>query len=501
MKNKILRRIAILRKKLVFVSLVSVCLCTWNSCSRRHDNCEYLSKNSGACNSRKYKKSCIEYTKSKYIHSKNEWCLFSKCNKNVKFLELKIDDAHNHSEVTNSKSVDYPNSIKILEVYPNNSKVKSLKTPTFVAGNNPNFIKKTKNGKMSFETSTFSKEIKKETLSQKNCNKEGRNFNDKEVTVIFIHGLGGKEGDFYNLMSNLARETYSGRVNMISGKRYDSCIKHIVTQSEEVKKKLLEYLKKRSSKKVHKIILAGHSQGGLVALCLLLKLINNQKFNIGGIVLIGTPLCGIDATKNFMDLQRKEFPHIISTVEKGIFGCSLKENPKGVSSTFKDKVKILVKKANNIILRNNIPTKVLIGVKPEDYEYPNTPFTFISRIIRLVDSNILKLKTIKKGFSLRKMYNTFKELIKGISKMKSLFNAKDLAGEQENDFLLSKSTQTWYLPNKNVKNILLKGVVHNWKISLLVSPNCDKRITAELESLRTKNIIKNMINKCLRREL
>ncbi len=480
MKSKFLREISSLRKKLVFISLVLICLCTWHSCSRTGDNREYLSRNSGSSDSiRKCKKPCIEYTKSKYIHSRNEWCLFSKCNKNVNFLELKIDDSHNHSEVINCKSMDYPNSIKILEVYPSRSKVKSLKTSIFVNGNNPNFIKK-------------------EILSQKKCDKKGVGFDDKEITVVFIHGLGGKEGDFYNLMSNLAKEIYFGRVNMVAGKRYDSCIKHIVTQSEEVKKKLLEYLKKRSGKKLHKIILVGHSQGGLVALCLLLKLINNPNFNIGGIVLIGTPLRGIDATKNFMDLQRKDFPHIISTVEKGIFGCSLKENPKGVSSTFENKVKLLVQKANNVILRNNIPTKVLIGIKPRDYEYPNTPFTFISRIIRLVDSNILKLKTIKKGFSCRKLYNTFKEIVKGIPKMKSLFNAKDLAGEQENDFLLSKCTQTWYLPNKNVKNILLRGVVHNWKISLLVSPNCDKRISAELESMRTKKIIKNMISKCLK---
>ncbi|MCP3659665.1 MAG: hypothetical protein GY830_04825 [Bacteroidetes bacterium] len=432
--------IMIQRKNFLFIVL-SISLFTWYSCSRRmppsKSNINYSESVAGIDrNNVNY----VELISNKYIISTQDWVNLAYSNKNISFIELKIDDIKKHKEKYFKKNKEYPNSIKIIE------------------------------------------------LRNKKHKKQ------KELTVLFIHGLGGKEGDFFSIIKNLAEQKFNGRINLISGKRFDSCTKSINQQTNEVEKKLSEYLGLYSKKKKHKLLIVGHSQGGIIGINLLNKLVNNSNFEICGLILVGTPLKGIDATKRFMDEQRKVYPNIISAIEKSIFGCSLDKNPKGVLDTINKNVISLVNEGNENIKNFKIPTKVIIGCKPNNIEYPNSFFAFLKKLFRLMNKNILRIGSVKKDISASKIGETFKELMHGIPQMKKIFNAKKLAGEKENDFLLSKGTQTWSHKNDFVQNITLRGVVHNWKISLLVSENANPRISTELESPRTVEHMKEMID-------
>ena len=377
----------------------------------------------------KYHKKVI---KNEYIFSRKDWQRLCKCRNKARFIELKNKEHRYCKEPIDTGSRDFPNSDKII-------------SKTHSSG------------------------------------KKGK----KEITVVFLHGLAGKEGDFFKLISKLSSYEFEGNINFMSVKRYDSCFKSIQQQAEEVTERLISYFNKyKYNNEANDIILVGHSQGGIIALSILEILQKIKNINVKGIVLIGTPLKGVDSTQKYMKKTRRKYPSVISIVENSILGCTLEDNPKGIIGLASHNIKPIVDKAHNIINQKKIPVKNIVGLKPAYACYPNS----VKKIIKNLPT-LLKHRVISKKNSNFKLGELLK--LNKIMNKTNLFDTKKLTGSDENDLLLSKNTQIWPYENEYIKTIFKKNTVHNWKISLLVSST--KRIKPELETDTLKINVKELI--------
>ncbi len=316
----------------------------------------------------------------------------------------------------------------------------------------------------------------------------------KDITIIFIHGLGGWEDEFYSIIEYLKKSKFKDRINIILNSRKNTGFKTIEEQAQEVYFNFKKHLK---GKKKHKIILVGHSQGGAISL-LLVELLKNANQEVVGLLLVGTPLGGINYVKEFIELNKQEYPNIIHLLEEGVLGFKLENNPQGVLDLMQENLFPIINKTNNLIKENGIITKTVIGIKPSEIEYPASLKSFIPIIPSLIKNNLINYNAIFHNLlskiSLKTLFDFKKVITKG-----SLFNSEEFTGSLENDLLISKENQKWPHKNKFIEEIISNEVVHNWKISILVSKHQQERIKAELESEILKETIEKLISQIIKR--
>lgn len=309
----------------------------------------------------------------------------------------------------------------------------------------------------------------------------------KELTIVFIHGLGGWENEFLYIIEELVKSDLINKVNIIVESRIDTGFKTIQDQSNEV----INSIEKHLQKNKHKIILIGHSQGGVISLLLLEKLLKKNK-EVVGLVLVGTPLGGINYVLDFIKLNKEEYPSVVHLLEEGALGYKLENNPKGILDLMCDNLFPIIDRSNDIIIKNGILTKIIIGIKPKEIEYPASIRTFLPIIPNLIKSGLINFNAIFHNLISKFSFNALSDFKKAIDKG-NLFNSIEFTGSHENDLLISKKNQQWPYKNKCIEEIISNEVVHNWKISVLVSKSHEDRIKAELESIKAAETIKNLI--------
>ncbi|MCP3659664.1 MAG: alpha/beta hydrolase [Bacteroidetes bacterium] len=300
---------------------------------------------------------------------------------------------------------------------------------------------------------------------------------NKKINLVLIHGLGGSKEEFNNIVNKLNKGNFKNRINIIYDTRLDTGFKNLDEQTEEVYsiiQKKIDYSNK------NKFIIVGHSQGGPISLLLLDKL---QKKNneIRGLVLVGSPLGGINYVKEFIESNKKEYPTIIHLLEEGVLGFKLENKPQGVLDLMQDNLFPIIDRTNEIIKLNGIATKTVLGIKPKEIEYPASLKSFILTIPNLIKNNLINyhalFNNLLSKISLKTLFDFKKVVSKG-----NLFSSEEFTGSDKNDLLISKENQKWPHKNKYIEEIVLNDVVHNWKVSVLVSKYEQERIKAELES-------------------
>jgi len=136
----------------------------------------------------------------------------------------------------------------------------------------------------------------------------GSNFNNDKPAILFIHGLGGTHAIWNELINNLPDQRFSyvgnleykkSGINFTQYSKYNSlfpCFTMDFSENQnlsfdEQAKIIQEIIKKIEHITTrNKIILFGHSMGGLAARAYINTYGNNK---VGGLVTVGTPTSGL----------------------------------------------------------------------------------------------------------------------------------------------------------------------------------------------------------------
>lgn len=130
---------------------------------------------------------------------------------------------------------------------------------------------------------------------------------DEKVLVIMLHGLIIKDELIHskNNLKKMSRELKksfpSKQLELLFLEIGDSVEMHIYNQAKVVYKKIIKFLKLKKLKRKTRIILIGHSAGGLVSYELYKS--NHKNLNIKGIITISCPWRGTNLANNNKEMR------------------------------------------------------------------------------------------------------------------------------------------------------------------------------------------------------